>query len=76
VCVNANSPSQPAGAEAVKQVELSFSPADIERVLQAWEQAHPGKQAERDLSGEELADLMLADMKARAKVTKQPRMNQ
>ena len=60
----------------MKQVEISFSPADIERVLQAWEQAHPGKRAERDLSGEELADLMLADMKARAKVTKQPRMNQ
>ena len=60
----------------MKQVEISFSPDDIERLLREWERVNPGKVADRDLSGKELADLMLADMYERAKVIKPPEMNQ
>ncbi len=54
------------------QVEISFSPGDIERVLREWERINPGKVAEVDLGGKEFADLMLADMYDRAKVVNPP----
>lgn len=56
------------------EVGTSFSVDDIERVLREWERLHPGKSADRNLSSEEFADLMLADMYARMKmkIIKQP----
>jgi hypothetical protein len=53
-------------------IELSVSPDDIERVLKDWERMHPGKIAVRDLTSKEFADMMVADLYARARLTNPP----
>lgn len=48
-------------------VEMTFTPATIERVWKEWEAENPGKRAARDMSQKEFADRCMAALKASAR---------